>query len=79
MTATIVVLRAARRADGMIDYAKDGPGTFTSVVRPVFEKLEGQLEANNASRPEIERFIRELNCTGSASVSFTDRHHGFHA
>ena len=77
--ASIVVLSAACRADGMIDYAKDGPGAFTSVLPPVFEKLEGQLEANNASRLEIERFIEELNRTGSASVSFTDRRHAFHA
>jgi hypothetical protein len=55
-----VVLRAVRRPDGMLDYSKDGPGVFKSVLPPVLEKVEGQLRANNATQDEADRFIEEL-------------------
>ena len=51
-----VVLSAVRRIDGMLDYAKDGPGAFKSVLPPV--KLEGQLSANNAYQDEIDRGVK---------------------
>jgi hypothetical protein len=63
----------------MLDYSKDGPGAFNSVLPPVFEKLEGQLQANSASRQEIEEFVRQLNLSGTAVISFPDRHHNISA
>lgn len=76
-----VTLTAIRRTGGMIDYTKNGPGAFRmkTKVRPVFEKLEGQMEANRATHNEIERFINELNLFGVATVSFPERRDTFHA
>ena len=73
------MLNAVRRADGMLDYSKDGPGAFKNVLPPVFEKLEGQLEANNVYRCEIEISIRELNLFGAAVISFSERRCDFSA
>jgi hypothetical protein len=69
----IVNLSAIRRGDGMLDYSKDGPGAFKSVLPPVFERVEAQLRANNASQDEAERFIAELNLRGAAALSFPQR------
>ena len=69
----IVALSTIRRTDGMLDYSKDGPGAFTSVLRPI--KLVAQLSANNAYQDEIECFEAELNLFGSAVISFRDRRH----
>ena len=65
----------------MLDYTKDGPGAFKmkTDVPPVFEKFEGQLQANNVYRDEIEKFVNELNLLGAAEISFPDRHHTFRA
>jgi hypothetical protein len=60
----------------MLDYSKNGPGAFRSVLLPpILEKLERQLQANNASREETERFVRELNLSGAAGLSFADRYY----
>jgi hypothetical protein len=77
----MVTLRAVRRADGMLDYTKDGPGAFKmkTEVPPVFEKLEGQMEAHCASHDEIETFIEELTLRGAASLSFPERRCNFFA
>lgn len=63
----------------MVDYSKDGPGPFKSVLPPVFEKIEGQLRANNACCQEIEEFVRELNLFGTAVISFSDRRYSISA
>jgi hypothetical protein len=73
----VVKLKAANRADGMLDYSKDGPGAFTSVLPPL--KLAAQLAANNAYLDEIGDFETELNRFGAAVISFPDRRHGFRA
>jgi len=75
----MVTLSATRRPDGMLDYSKDGPGPFKSVLPSIFEKLEGQLRANNASQQEIEGFVRQLNLSRAAVISFPDRHNSFRA
>lgn len=72
-----VTLKAARRADGTLDYSKSGPGAFTSVL-PLL-KLAPQLTANNAYRDEIQDFETELNLLGAAAISFPDRRHVFRA
>lgn len=79
--AMIVTLSGVRRADGMLDYMKDGPGTskMRSVIPPVYEKLEGQMEAHCASHDEIEKFIEELTLRGAASLSFPERRCNFFA
>jgi hypothetical protein len=46
----MVELKAVRRPDRMIDYSKRGPSTFKSVLPSVFEKVQGQLRAEGASR-----------------------------
>jgi len=77
----MVTLSATRRPDRMIDYSKDVPGRFKmqNVIPPVYEKLEGQMEANRASHDEIERFIVELNLFGAATLSFPERRNNFQA
>lgn len=75
----MVTLSAVRRADGMLDYSKDGPGAFKSVLPPVFEKVEGQLRANNASQDEAEKFMAEFNLLGVAVLSFPERRCNFFA
>jgi hypothetical protein len=55
----------------MLDYSKDGPGAFKSVLLP--EKLDGQLQANCALQEEIRRFICELETQGVAVLSFSER------
>jgi hypothetical protein len=77
----MITLSAVRRADGMLDFVKDGPGTskMPSVIPPIYEKLEGQMEANCASHDEIETFIEELNLRGAASLSFPERRCNFFA
>ena len=62
---------AARRADGMLDYSKDGPGPFRSVLPP--EKLDGQLQANCALHEEVRKFIHDLETQGVALLSFPER------
>ena len=71
----MVTLSAARRADGMLDYSKDGPGEcrMPSVMPAVYEKLEAQLKANCASQDEAERFINELDLFAAAKLSFPER------
>jgi hypothetical protein len=63
----------------MIDYSKDGPGSpkMMTKIPWVFENVERQLRANNASQDEIEKFIRELNLRGAAQLSSTDRRFNF--
>jgi hypothetical protein len=73
-----IVISAVWRSDGMLDYSKS-PGAVRSVIPPVYEKLEGQMEANNASPEEIEKFIAELNLRRLAVLSFPDRRNGFRA
>lgn len=73
----MVTLKATSRADGTLDYSKNGPGAFTSVLPRL--KLAAQLTANNAYRDEIEDFEKELNLLGTAAISFPDRHHVFRA
>jgi hypothetical protein len=77
----MITLSAVRRAHGLLDYTKEGPGTFKmrNVMPPVFEKLEGQMEANCASHDEIKTFIEELHLRGVASVSFPVRRCNFFA
>jgi hypothetical protein len=67
----MVTLRAVRREDGMLDYSKDGPGPFNSVLPP--EKLDGQLQANCALQEEIRKFIDDLETQGVAVLSFSER------
>ena len=72
----IIHIRATRRPDGMIDYERDGPGTYKAkpaVLPPVFEKLEAQLVANKALQREAETFIDELGTRGEATLSFPER------
>jgi hypothetical protein len=65
---------AVLRTDGMLDYTKeDEDGTMKTVVPPVFEKLEAQLESNNVLRAERDRFISDVNAFGKAVISFPTR------
>jgi len=77
----MITLSATRRSDGMFDYWKDGPATYKklSALPPVYEKIEGQMQANGASHEEIERFIDELNLFGTATLSFPERLNKFKA
>ena len=65
----------------MLDYSKDGPGTFKmqNVIPPVYEKLEGQMQANCATHGEIEKFINELDLSGAATLSFPERRNSLYA
>jgi hypothetical protein len=69
-TGMVVMLSAVRREDGMLDYSKDGPGAFKNVLPWVFERVEAQLRANNASQDEAEKFIEQLNLRGAAALRF---------
>jgi len=63
----------------MLDYSKSGPGAFTNVMPPVYEKLEGQMKLNGASDDEVEKFINELNLFQAAALSFPERRNKLHA
>jgi hypothetical protein len=73
----MVTLSATCRADGTLDYSKDGPGPFKSVLPT--SKLAPQLSANNAYQDERQRFERDLKLFGRATISFPDRRHEFRA
>jgi hypothetical protein len=76
----MIKIRVARRADGMLDYVKEGPGyRMPTVVPPVYEKLEAQLAANNVFRAEREKLISEVNAFGTAVISFPARYRNFRA
>jgi hypothetical protein len=68
-----VRISAQRRANGMLDYVKDGPGAFKTVLHPL--QLEGQLIGNNLYSDEREEFRRAFSQSGSAAISFPGRHH----
>ena len=73
----VITLRLSCRADGLLDYSKDGLGAFRSVLPPDLEKVEGQLRANDASQEEVEKFIAEFNLRGAAVLSFPERRCSF--
>ena len=74
----MITIRVARRADGMLDYTKEGPGyRMVTVVPPVYEKLEAQLEANNVFQAKREKFISNVNAFGAAVISFPARYFNF--
>jgi len=61
----------------MFDYAKEGLGAYKSVLPPICEKIEAQLQANMASQDEIEKFIERLRGLGKATLKFTERRYRF--
>jgi hypothetical protein len=71
----MVRISAERRAGGMLNYVKDGPGAFNRILHPL--QLEGQLIGNNVYSDERKEFHRAFSESGSATISFPARHHRF--
>jgi hypothetical protein len=70
-----VRISAERRADGMLDYVKDGPGELRTVLH--LDHLEGQLISNSVYSDERVEFQRAFRESGLAAISFPGRHHRF--
>lgn len=67
----MITIKAVRRADGMLDYTKEGPGyRLQTLVPPIHEKLDAQLAASLVLHENRERFMAEVNASGSAVISF---------
>ncbi len=59
-----------RRPDGWFDYKKEGWGVqLVTIVPPVLEKMEAQLDCNQVPAYACEKIIDELNRCGVAVVS----------
>jgi hypothetical protein len=70
-----VRISAQRRADGMLDYVKDGAGQLTTALHP--DHLEGQLIGNNVYCDERVEFQRAFRESGWATISFPVRYDRF--
>ena len=71
-----VRISAQRRADGMVNYVKDGAGELRrTVLHP--DQLEGQLIGNNLYSDERTEFQSTFRESGWATISFPARHHRF--
>ena len=71
----IVRITAVCRADGLLDYMKDGTGELRTVLHP--DQLEGQLIGNNVYSDERMEFQGAFRESGLATISFPPRHHRF--
>ncbi len=65
-----MIITVKRRPDGWFDYKKEGlEAQLVTIVPPVFEKMEAQLECNQVPPYAREKIIYELNRCGAAVVS----------